>query len=123
MGRRHSPFKKILIGFDGSSQSEKVTEIGLSLTPSLDSKVLLFAVARPPEPATMEAYWQSMQAWADSIIGELKQKFETYAESYRALCGAWLNIRNDDCLRSGNETYLDECWKWNADCRGFRLSR
>ena len=31
MGRRHSPFKKILIGFDGSQQSEKATEIGLVL--------------------------------------------------------------------------------------------
>ena len=30
-GRRHSQFKTILIGFDGSSQSEKATEIG-SLT-------------------------------------------------------------------------------------------
>ena len=27
-GRRHSQFKRILIGFDGSSQSEKATEIG-----------------------------------------------------------------------------------------------
>jgi|SRR5580704_8130694 nucleotide-binding universal stress UspA family protein len=53
MGRRHSQFKKILIGFDGSTQSEKATEISLSLTQSLDSKVLVFAVARPPEPATM----------------------------------------------------------------------
>jgi nucleotide-binding universal stress UspA family protein len=52
-GRRRSQFKKILIGFDGSSQSEKATEIGLSLAQSLDSRVLLFAVARPPEPATM----------------------------------------------------------------------
>ena len=53
MGRRHSQFKKILIGFDGSTQSEKATEISLSLTQSLDSKMLVFAVARPPEPATM----------------------------------------------------------------------
>ena len=28
MGRRHSQFKRILIGYDGSSQSEKATEIG-----------------------------------------------------------------------------------------------
>src|ERR1039458_7733619 len=53
MGRRHSQFKKILIGYDGSAQSDKATENGLALAQSLDAKVLLFAVARPPEPATM----------------------------------------------------------------------
>jgi nucleotide-binding universal stress UspA family protein len=44
-GRRNSQFKRILIGFDGSSQAEKATEIGLSLAQTLDSRVLLFAVA------------------------------------------------------------------------------
>jgi nucleotide-binding universal stress UspA family protein len=53
MGRRSSQFKTILIGYDGSAQSDKATESGLALAQSLDAKVLLFAVARPPEPATM----------------------------------------------------------------------
>jgi nucleotide-binding universal stress UspA family protein len=53
MGRRHSQFKNILVGYDGSAQSEKATESALALAAALDSKVLLFAVARPPEPATM----------------------------------------------------------------------
>jgi nucleotide-binding universal stress UspA family protein len=53
MGRRHSQFKKILIGYDGSVQSDKATESALALAQSLDAKALLFAVARPPEPATM----------------------------------------------------------------------
>jgi nucleotide-binding universal stress UspA family protein len=53
MGRRHSQFKKMLIGYDGSAPSDKATESGLALAQSLDAKVLLFAVARPPEPATM----------------------------------------------------------------------
>jgi len=53
MGRRHSQFKKILIGYDGSAQADKATESALALAQSFDSKVLLFAVARPPEPATM----------------------------------------------------------------------
>jgi nucleotide-binding universal stress UspA family protein len=51
-GRRQSQFKKILVDFDGPPQSEKATESTLALAVSLDAKVFLFAVARPPEPAT-----------------------------------------------------------------------
>jgi nucleotide-binding universal stress UspA family protein len=71
-GRRHSQFKKILIGFDGSSQSEKATEIALSLAQSLDSKVLLFAVARPPEPATMV----ELSAMLDDAREHFEEKFK-----------------------------------------------
>jgi len=67
-GRRHSPFKKILIGFDGSPQSEKATESALSLARSLDAKVLLFAVARPPEPATMVE--------VDAMLDDAREHFE-----------------------------------------------
>jgi nucleotide-binding universal stress UspA family protein len=72
MGRRHSQFKKILIGFDGSTQSEKAMEIGLSLAQSLDSKVLLFAVARPPEPATMV----ELSAMLDDALEHFEGKFK-----------------------------------------------
>ncbi|MFZ3214796.1 MAG: dynamin family protein [Candidatus Acidiferrales bacterium] len=39
---------------------------------------------RQPFYAASEAYWKLAGDWADSVIGELKQKFETYAENYRA---------------------------------------
>jgi nucleotide-binding universal stress UspA family protein len=71
-GRRRSQFKRILIGFDGSSPSEKATEIGLSLAQSLDSKVLLFAVARPPEPATMV----ELSAMLDDAREHFEEKFK-----------------------------------------------
>ncbi len=71
-GRRRSQFKRILIGFDGSSQSEKATEIGLSLAQSLDSRVLLFAVARPPEPATMV----ELSAMLDDAREHFEEKFK-----------------------------------------------
>jgi nucleotide-binding universal stress UspA family protein len=67
-GRRHSQFKKILIGFDGSAQSERATETGLALAQSLDAKVLLFAVARPPEPATMVE--------VDAMLDDAREHFE-----------------------------------------------
>jgi nucleotide-binding universal stress UspA family protein len=68
MGRRHSQFKKILIGYDGSVQAEKATESALELARSLDSKVLLFAVARPPEPATMVE--------VDAMLDDAREHFE-----------------------------------------------
>jgi nucleotide-binding universal stress UspA family protein len=52
-GRRHNPyFRKILVGYDGSPQSEKAADVALSLAQCVDATVLVFAVARPPEPAT-----------------------------------------------------------------------
>lgn len=67
-GRRDSQFKKILVGFDGSAQSKKATEIALSLAKSLDARLLLFAVARPPEPATM--------AEVDAMLDDAREHFE-----------------------------------------------
>lgn len=68
MGRRHSQFKKILVGFDGSPQSEKAVECALALAATLDSQVLLFAVARPPEPATMVEL--------DAMLDDAREHFE-----------------------------------------------
>jgi GTP-binding protein EngB required for normal cell division len=39
---------------------------------------------RKPFYDALETYWQLTWAWADAVIRQLKQKFETYAESYRA---------------------------------------
>lgn len=67
-GRRQSQFKKMLIGYDGSAPSDKATESALTLAQSLDSKVLLFAVARPPEPATMVE--------VDAMLDDAREHFE-----------------------------------------------
>jgi nucleotide-binding universal stress UspA family protein len=68
VGRRHSQFKKILIGYDGSAQSDRATESALALAQSLDAKALLFAVARPPEPATMVE--------VDAMLDDAREHFE-----------------------------------------------
>lgn len=52
-GKRQNPhFRKILVAYDGSEQSDKAVEVTLSLAECVDSSVLVFAVARPPEPST-----------------------------------------------------------------------
>lgn len=68
MGRRHSQFKKVLIGYDGSTQADRATETALALAASLDAKVLLFAVARPPEPATMVE--------VDAMLDDAREHYE-----------------------------------------------
>jgi hypothetical protein len=51
IGKRHNlHFRKLLVGYDGSPQSEKAVDIAFSLAERLDATVLIFAVARPPEP-------------------------------------------------------------------------
>ena len=50
--RQHTYFRRILVAYDGSPQSEKAVELAFSLAECIDSSVLIFAVARPPEPAT-----------------------------------------------------------------------
>ena len=42
---------------------------------------------REPFYAALETYWHLVGDWADSVIGQLKQKFEAYAENYRAQAG------------------------------------
>ena len=43
----------MLVGYDGSPQSEKAVEVALSLADCIDSTELIFAVARPPEPGNI----------------------------------------------------------------------
>ncbi|HTV60671.1 MAG TPA: dynamin family protein [Verrucomicrobiae bacterium] len=47
----------------------------------------------PSFHAALGGYWRLVGAWADSVLDTLKQKFETYAESYRAQAGQALEGR------------------------------
>jgi nucleotide-binding universal stress UspA family protein len=67
--RRHNPhFRKILVGYDGSVQSEKAADVAISLARCVDSKVLIFAVARPPEPAT--------RVEVDAVLDDAREHYE-----------------------------------------------
>jgi nucleotide-binding universal stress UspA family protein len=44
-------FETILVAYDGSPQAQRATELGFSLAEAMESKLLIFAVIRPPEPA------------------------------------------------------------------------
>jgi nucleotide-binding universal stress UspA family protein len=82
MGRRHSQFKKILIGYDGSTQADKATDTALALAQSLDAKVLLFAVARPPEPAIIMI---EVDAMLDDAREHFEEQFKKIAQQAKDL--------------------------------------
>ena len=44
-------FRRILVGYDGSQESEKAIQVGLSFCNTLDSRLEILAVIQPGEPA------------------------------------------------------------------------
>lgn len=44
-------FETILVAYDGSPQSQRGADIAFSMAQAMGSKLLIFAVIRPPEPA------------------------------------------------------------------------
>jgi nucleotide-binding universal stress UspA family protein len=45
-------FRRILVGYDGSQESEKAFQVGLSIANTLDSRLEILAVIQPGEPVT-----------------------------------------------------------------------
>ncbi len=45
-------FQRILVGYDGSQESEKAFRVGLSIANTLDSQLEILSVIQPGEPAT-----------------------------------------------------------------------
>lgn len=66
--RHDSIFRKILVGYDGSKYSEHAVSVALNLAHCCDAKLLLFAVARPPEPAT--------RVEVEAMLDDAREHFE-----------------------------------------------
>jgi nucleotide-binding universal stress UspA family protein len=66
--RHDSIFRKILVGYDGSKYSEHAVSVALNLAHCCDAKLLVFAVARPPEPAT--------RVELEAMIDDAREHFE-----------------------------------------------
>jgi nucleotide-binding universal stress UspA family protein len=47
-------FETILVAYDGSPQSQRATDIAFRMAETVGSKLVIFAVIRPPEPARAE---------------------------------------------------------------------
>lgn len=80
-GKRQNPhFRKLLVGYDGSPQSDKAVDIGFSLAECLDATVLVFAVARPPEPSTSV----ELEAVLDDAREHFEEGFKKILEKARS---------------------------------------
>jgi nucleotide-binding universal stress UspA family protein len=80
-GKRQNPhFRKLLVAYDGSPQSEKAVDVAFSLAECLDATVLIFAVARPPEPPTSV----ELEAVVDDAKEHFEEGFKKIVERARA---------------------------------------
>lgn len=86
--RQNMHFRRMLVAYDGSPQSEKAVELAFSLAECLDSSVLVFAVARPPEPATSV----ELGAVLDDAREHYEEGFKKIVEKAR---GHNLDVRTD----------------------------
>jgi nucleotide-binding universal stress UspA family protein len=80
-GKRQNPhFRRFLVGYDGSVQSEKAVDVAFSLAECIDSTVLVLAVARPPEPPTSV----ELEAVLDDAKEHFDEGFKKIVERARA---------------------------------------
>ena len=86
--RQNTQFRKLLVGYDGSPQSEKAVDIAFSLAECLDATVLIFAVARPPEPSTSV----ELEAMLDDAKEHFEEGFKKIMEKAR---GRDLDVKTD----------------------------
>ena len=88
-GRRHNEhFRRILVAYDGSQQSEKAVDLAFSLAECVDAAILVFAVARPPEPATSV----ELNAVLDDAREHYQEGFRKILEKAQTI---GLNVRTD----------------------------
>ena len=69
-----------MLGYDGSQQAEKAADVAFSLAQSVDCKILVLAVARPPEPATMV----ELDAMLEDAREHFEQQFKGLVEKARS---------------------------------------
>ena len=78
--RQNAYFRKLLVAYDGSPQSGKAVDVAFSLAECLDATVLIFAVARPPEPPTSV----ELEAVLDDAKEHFEEGFKKIVERARA---------------------------------------
>ena len=61
-------FETILVAYDGSPQSQRATDMAFSMAEAMGSKLLIFAVIRPPEPAA--------RAELNAILDDAREHYE-----------------------------------------------
>ena len=99
---------RVLCGYDGSAAAEKAFEFALALASAFKAKLLVLAVAQPPEPAEdveTEALLESAQDHFEKLFAGLKAK------------GTAAGVTPDFEVSAGHpaEQILYRSDSWNAD--------
>jgi nucleotide-binding universal stress UspA family protein len=73
-------FEIILVAYDGSPQSQRATDLAFSMAEAMQSKLLIFAVIRPPEPAAraeLNAILDDAREHYEQSFGQLRERAKT----------------------------------------------
>jgi nucleotide-binding universal stress UspA family protein len=72
---------KLLVAYDGSKQSEKAYAQALDIASKFSARIIVLAVARPPEPPTAV----EMEAVLDSAVEHYESRFEDLRKKAESL--------------------------------------
>jgi nucleotide-binding universal stress UspA family protein len=101
-------FRKILVGYDGSTPADKAAQVALSVAGHHDSTVLLFSVARPPEPA--------QRAELEAVLDNAKQHFqEAFVRIVEAAKAEGVEIETEIAVGHPAEQIIHKAETWKAD--------
>jgi nucleotide-binding universal stress UspA family protein len=68
---------RILIAYDGSSQSEKAFSFGLEMAAKYSASVRVLSIARPPEPPVnveLQSVLENATEYFESLFSEMKER-------------------------------------------------
>lgn len=107
-GRRHSAFQNILVGYDGSVQAEKAAHVAFAMAKAMDCKVLLFAVARPPEPAA--------SVELEAVLDNAKEHYEeAFQKLTREAAESNIDVQTDIAIGHPAEQIIHKAETIKAD--------
>ena len=81
MSQRNGRFHNILIGYDGSEESKKALDLALAIANTMDAKLTVMSVTRPPEPAILPELHAVIDESQEGCAGELRKISETARRS------------------------------------------
>jgi Universal stress protein family len=104
-----------LVAYDGSPQAQRATELAFSVAEAMQSKVLIFAVIRPPEPAA--------RAELNAVLDDAREHYEQSFTQLRGLFGTDGQCVGEMifCVHEPQYAAQDPSFGYNIWCAKFYL--
>lgn len=106
--RKNCQFQRILIGYDGSEQSERALEAALTIACASDSRVEILSVVRPSEPSKRPQPF----ATVEHARKNFEQKLQRISE---AACGNGIQVTSEIVIGHPAEQILQRAQEIHAD--------